>query len=55
MEDLRADVLSGAVKPLFPRSNCPDQKFAAPGPSAGHALPGVSETSNVLINGVYQP
>lgn len=46
--------LNGAVKPFFAPFNCPVTSFGQPGPSAGDATPGVSETSNVLINGVYQ-
>jgi hypothetical protein len=46
--------LNGAVAPFFAPYNC-DITYAKPGASAGDATPGKSTTSNILINGVYQP
>jgi hypothetical protein len=42
------------VKPFFASSNCEGDEYATPGLSSGDATPGVSATSNILIDGVYQ-
>lgn len=46
--------VNGAMKPFFSSFSCDDDSYATPGVNASSSTPGVSTTSNVLINGYYQ-